>query len=213
MMQNKYTVFFDIENHIFNIDHKNNFLEYFLIETIPARKYAKDCYKRYLRKSGEKLLLGVSKASLNKYYFKNFSGMSENLLSEIANSWFDSVYKDMKEDLFFHKSIFDIDMHKRNGGKVVLLSTSFLSQVKPLLKELGIDEVVCSQLEVLKGYYTGNIISDPLSELGKVKVMKNYLEKSKVSYDSSLDLEEEDLYQDYYHDYEIQALNSGVVTQ
>ncbi len=208
MKQHIYTVFFDLEKNVFNIDHKNNFLEYFLIETIPEYEYADKCYKRYLKKIKEKVRSGAKLAHLNKMYFKNFTGMQENLLSEIAESWFDNLYQQAGNGMFNAKTIFEIDMHKRNGAEIVFLSSSFRSQIAGIINKLGVDDVICASLEKIKGYYTGNILSDPISCLGKVRAMECYTNSLQADFNAPFVLKKENKVSSFYDYYEENILGT-----
>lgn len=48
--------------------------------------------------------------------------------------------------------------HKARGHRVVIVSASAFELVEPIARELGIDEMATTQLEIVDGRYTGNIV-------------------------------------------------------
>ena len=51
--------------------------------------------------------------------------------------------------------------HRRKGHRVVMLSAATTMQVAPVAADLGIDEVLCNQMEVVDGRLTG-VVLDPI---------------------------------------------------
>jgi hypothetical protein len=170
-----YTVFIDADASIFNVKVKDSFLQYFLLETIPSETYATQVFEKYLKNTNQNLLNGVKSSLLNKNYFKNFCGMPSKLLIEIGVSWFNKSKLQLKENFLNQDTLFTIDMHKRSHAQIVLLSCSFFPCINPLLEYLDCNDIICTELEIINGYYTGNIIYDPICYEGKEKALKNYL--------------------------------------
>ncbi len=185
MSKFNYITFFDADETIFNFDIKNSFLEYFLIETLPVESYARRAFEKYMNKNNKNSLKGASGSFLNREYFKNFSGMPVKLLSEIGYSWYYKSKLEINENFFKQTSIFEIEMHKRNSAQIVVLSSSFLPCLEPLLDEFCINSLVCTNLEIINGYYTGNILSDPINVDGKTKAIENFLLTQRVGLKNS----------------------------
>ncbi|MES2613823.1 MAG: haloacid dehalogenase-like hydrolase [Bdellovibrionota bacterium] len=177
MSKFNYNMFFDANDSLFNFEVKYSFLEYFLLETLPVESYARRAYDKYIDKMNKNILNGASPCYLSKEYFKNFSGMPVKLMFEIANSWYYKSKLDYKEDFFNQKVLFEIKMHKRSNAQIVILSSLFSPCLEVLKEEIFLDAMICSELEVINGYYTGNIICDPLVTEGKSEAIKNFLLK------------------------------------
>jgi hypothetical protein len=122
-----YCAFYDVDETVFNFKIKESFLEFFLIETLPLESYARRLFNKFLKRDYARRLNGTSELELNKEYFKNFSGMPDKLMQEIGHSWYYKTKLERQEAFFNQKTIYEIEMHKRNGAQIVLLSTSFLS--------------------------------------------------------------------------------------
>lgn len=52
--------------------------------------------------------------------------------------------------------------HRRRGHRVVLASSGTRFQVEPMARELGTDEILCTELESKKGLLTGKVRGTPL---------------------------------------------------
>lgn len=50
-----------------------------------------------------------------------------------------------------------IDLHQRAGHEVVIVSASVRDLVEPIATELGITRVICSEMEIRDGRYTGDV--------------------------------------------------------
>ena len=181
MSKFNYSTFYDADDLIFNFKIKNSFLEYFLVETLPVENYARRAYEKFIKKYGQNLLNGASESFLNREYYKNFSGMPSKLMLEIGRSWYYKSKLEYKDNFFNQKSLFEIEMHKRNKAQIVILSSSFLPCLEPLMEELSSESVICTELEVINGYYTGNIIFDPIMVEGKTKAIQKFLVKQDPS--------------------------------
>ena len=172
-----YIVFLDADKSIFNVKVKYSFLEYFLLETLPAANYAHLAYEKFLKNMNRNILRGVPPSIINRNYYKNFSGMPNKLMYEIGYSWYYKSKLELKENFLNQNVLYEIAMHKKNNAQIVLLSCSFLPCLEPLLDELECSSVICTDLEIINGYYSGNIIYDPIFSEGKTKAIKNFMTK------------------------------------
>ncbi len=81
--------------------------------------------------------------------------------------------------------ITEISMHKKNGARVVILSSSIPPVCWKIAEHLGMDDVICSRLEVVNGIFSGQ--PDGTFCFGKEKANRliDYCEKYNVNhYDS-----------------------------
>ena len=65
-------------------------------------------------------------------------------------------------------------------ARVVLLSGSNRILVTPIARHFGINEIVCTEMEVINGCYTGQIIGDLCIREGKLKKAQNYCMKNSI---------------------------------
>jgi putative phosphoserine phosphatase/1-acylglycerol-3-phosphate O-acyltransferase len=86
--------------------------------------------------------------------------------------------------------------HLKKGHTVAIISSATPYQVRPAARELGIEHVLCTELEVENGCFTGAVIQPPCFGPGKVLAAESLaeqfgadLEKSYFYTDSDDDLE------------------------
>ncbi|WP_163512241.1 HAD family hydrolase [Fodinicola acaciae] len=68
-----------------------------------------------------------------------------------------------------------IDEHRAAGRDVVIISTAGVEVVRPIAAMLGVDQVVGTELAIVDGHYTGEVVSYPAGE-GKVEAMMRLAE-------------------------------------
>jgi HAD superfamily hydrolase (TIGR01490 family) len=68
----------------------------------------------------------------------------------------------------------EIAMHRKNNGRVVLLSSALPYLCQPVADHLQMDDVVCSLLDVSKGHFTGKAHRKLVFGLEKAVRMKEY---------------------------------------
>ena len=69
-----------------------------------------------------------------------------------------------------------IDAHRRMGHTVALASSATRYQVAPLAAELLIDEILCTEVEVANGVFTGKLASPVRWGEGKADVVREFAE-------------------------------------
>jgi len=69
----------------------------------------------------------------------------------------EEVYENHLENTIYPESRILIASHLEKGHKVVIISAATSYQIKPIADELGIKDIFCTELEVKKGKFTGNV--------------------------------------------------------
>ncbi|WP_116368846.1 HAD-IB family hydrolase [Parahaliea mediterranea] len=116
----------------------------------------------------------------------------------------ESVYEEVGEKLFreqiarriYPESRALIQAHQARGHTVAVISSATPYQVEPAARDLGIPNVLCTQLEVKKGRFTGQVLSPTCFGQGKVDAAEQLaaeyganLDKSFFYSDSTDDLQ------------------------
>ena len=65
-----------------------------------------------------------------------------------------------------------IEYHQQQGHDVIIISASATQLVRPIADELGIDQIIATELEVVDGKFTGNIVNF-LKGDAKAEAMEN----------------------------------------
>ncbi len=78
-----------------------------------------------------------------------------------------------------------LEFHRSNNARLVLLSSALPYFCNPIAEYLGMDDVVCSRLEVNNGYFTGNPINKLVFGEEKAARMKAYCHVNNFSLTST----------------------------
>lgn len=104
-------------------------------------------------------------------------GLSSATVSELCAELFNRT-------LFpsiFPQAIDEINMHKRNGAVIVILSSSIRPVCSLVAEALGIDDILCTELEMIDDHYTGEVSGRFCYGHEKAEKMKIYCEKNNRS--------------------------------
>ncbi|EED31772.1 acyltransferase family protein [gamma proteobacterium NOR5-3] len=104
-----------------------------------------------------------------------FSGMMA-VTTQFMRGIEEQAYVDLGEDLFtkqiarliYPESRTLINAHLAKGHTVGIISSATPYQVEPAARDLGIENVMCTQLEVEDGTFTGNVVKPTCFGQGKV---------------------------------------------
>ena len=73
--------------------------------------------------------------------------------------------------------------HKKEGHKVIIVTSALREFIFPVKKMLKIDEVFGTEVEISGGKYNGKILSLPVSE-NRAKIISDYCTANKLNPDS-----------------------------
>lgn len=82
-----------------------------------------------------------------------YRGLAESVLEELG----EEVYRKHLAKVVFPESRAIVDAHKARGHTVAIVSAATHYQVDPLARDLGIEHVLCTKLEVERGIFTGRV--------------------------------------------------------
>jgi HAD superfamily hydrolase (TIGR01490 family) len=78
-------------------------------------------------------------------------GKSESEMEELCRN----VASEVLLPSLYREAVTEINMHKSNGAKVIILSSALDAVCDVIAESLGIDGYICSRLQVMDGYMTG----------------------------------------------------------
>ncbi len=90
-----------------------------------------------------------------------------------------------------------VNAHLKKGHTVAIISSATPYQVEPAARDLGIDNVLCTRLEVEKGVFTGSVIRPTCFGEGKVRAAES------LAKEFGVDLEKSYFYTDSYDDIQL----------
>ncbi|WP_411109861.1 HAD family hydrolase [Streptomyces sp. c-19] len=143
--------FFDVDETLINRKSMASFLAFYWRRSDEDRN-------RYARARDEHLrqqAAGVSRAQLNRAFYRNFRGAPEDELRRAGRDWFDA--EQSRGDLFHPPAVEALRAHWRAGHHIALVSGSFLPCLAPVADALRADTVLCTTPEVREGVLTGEV--------------------------------------------------------
>ncbi|WP_049723220.1 HAD family hydrolase [Gilvimarinus polysaccharolyticus] len=121
--------------------------------------------------------------TLNKLYYRHFSGRSVAALTDAGESWFKQQLQ--RSDGFYYQAVLrELRRHQENGFEVIMVSGSFSAVLTPIARDLGVEKILSSQMEVRAGVYTGYLSAPPMVGAGKRDAVKALLCNTRVAQSS-----------------------------
>lgn len=99
----------------------------------------------------------LDQAKPRRYIFASF----KNFSASDANAIMKNLYHEELRQKLRPQAIAALKHHQEAGQELVIVSASFAPIISELCKEFGIQEYICTQMEVVAGSYTGETIGDP----------------------------------------------------
>ena len=174
----RYCAFFDVDGTIINTRSVLSFME-FLRTEVPLRGVEFEQYRGALR---ERVVAGVPREELNRFYYTLYRGFSVNQIAELGQRWFAQAGE--QPGFYNHDAITALAHHRYLGASVVLVSGSFPALLDPLSRHIGADAVLCTRLEIEAGHYTGALLGVACIGQGKVQPMLEYAASACIDLDA-----------------------------
>ncbi len=123
---------------------------------------------------------------------KNFAGMAA-ISAKGVQGIKEKVFIEVGEDVYLNEianSIYPesralVEMHMKKGHTVAIISAATPYQVNPVARDLGIDHVMCTRMEVKDGVFTGNVVEPACWGEGKAHAARELSEKLGLDLDKS----------------------------
>lgn len=109
------------------------------------------------------------------------TGVDESVFIEVG----EEVYLKHLANAIYPESRALVDAHLAMGHTVAIISAATPYQVNPVARDLGIDHVMCTRMEVKKGKFTGAIIEPACWGEGKAKAAIDLANKHKLDLSKS----------------------------
>ena len=119
-----------------------------------------------------------------------YRGLAESVLIEVG----EEVFEKHLATQIFPESRALVEAHQAAGHTVAIVSSATPYQAEPLARDLGIDHVLCTRLEVEDGVFTGEVLRPTCWGEGKAEAGRQ------LARDYDLDLDECYFYTDSHED-------------
>jgi HAD superfamily hydrolase (TIGR01490 family) len=104
-------------------------------------------------------------------------GLSEESVKQLCEEVFlSSLSHAIRPEIYA-----EIRFHQERNARIVILSSAIQFVCMPLAKLLAIDDVICTELEVREGVFTGRFTGEPCFGSVKVKRLREYCLEKKCS--------------------------------
>ena len=100
----------------------------------------------------------------------------------------DLCYETAESELFpsiYNEAISEIEFHRKHNARIVILSASLLHICKKIAARTGLDEIICTSLEVRDGILTGQAIGNLCFGEEKIKRLREYCSFHNISISES----------------------------
>ena len=108
---------------------------------------------------------------------RNLTGTPEKKLVELGTK----VSKERLAADVFPEVRAMIRAHHEQGHTVAIVSSATRYQIEPIAEELGIEHVICTELEVTDGIFTGEVVGEPCYGDNKVTAVEAFARKRRIA--------------------------------
>ncbi len=112
----------------------------------------------------------VSRSALNRLFYRSYRGVSREHFAEWNRRAFDRVAKPR----LFPGAVEEIGALRRAGARVVLVTGATHEVVAPIAEHLGADHAIATELEVVRGRFTGRMLARPVGDEEKARRIREY---------------------------------------
>ena len=135
------------------------------------------------------LMAAMSNFGLGNLGFSGMMAINAQFMRGIEEDTYIEVGKELYTRqiarLIYPESRALVDAHLAKGHTVAIISSATPYQVEPAAQDLGIDEVLCTHLEVDKGKFTGAVVRPTCFGQGKVDAAEALAARSGADLDQS----------------------------
>jgi putative phosphoserine phosphatase / 1-acylglycerol-3-phosphate O-acyltransferase len=125
----------------------------------------------------EMAVLGTDVNKLMGVAISNWAGRSEQEVTEI----FARLFHDRIAGMVYPEARELVRAHQRAGHTVALATSATRYQAAPLAEDLGVDHVLCSEVEVVQGNFSGFFAGDILWGPAKASAVKKLARRARVT--------------------------------
>ena len=158
--------FFDLDNTVIDTDCELTWKHMLAdLGRVPNEQRAKQQHYINLHAIGK-----TPEEEYLEFFLREFVGREPCEMKDLARYNFDNYL----QDKLYPQALEEIEALKAQGLPTVLLSGSTRIVVTPIAEALGVCDVVCTELELEGGKYTGGIVGPFCIRDGKLKRLLDY---------------------------------------
>jgi len=104
------------------------------------------------------------------------AGSTEDDFREVG----ERIFRDRLAAAIYPESRALVEAHQRKGHTVCVVSAATPYQIEPLARDMGIEHILCTRLEVKKGVFTGEVLRPTVYGEGKADAARAFARRHKV---------------------------------
>lgn len=162
-------VLFDLDNTLIGGDSDYLWGEFLVSENlVDAQNYQQrneEFYRDY--ESGD-----LDAAAYLRFALAPLANLDKGLLEETHRRFM----RECIAPIWLSKAEELISEHRQSGHVLAVITSTNRFVVEPIVGKLGIDNLICSEPEVISGQYTGNFVGVPCFADGKITKINQWLD-------------------------------------
>jgi fatty acyl-CoA reductase len=108
-----------------------------------------------------------------RVFYRNYAGHPPDRLRSLQEALFHQVMGPR----LLRQGEETVQAHRQAGRRVVMLSGSLRFLLEPLARHLRVDELICNDLAIRQGVFTGELTTPPLSGHERARQLRSYGER------------------------------------
>ncbi|MFW5771038.1 MAG: HAD family hydrolase [Spirochaetota bacterium] len=149
---NHYVAFYDLDMTILSASSGKLFIRYLYKKgLISSLDLITGIYVSLMHRIGF-----IHSDAIIRKWVARFSGWSEESMETMSRDWYVHMVKPTIRD----DAAKSIQWHNSNGAKTVILSAATRFICEPVQDTLHMDDIICTELDIRKGLFTGEITGE-----------------------------------------------------
>ncbi|MDG2018584.1 MAG: HAD-IB family hydrolase [Porticoccaceae bacterium] len=165
---------FDLDNTLIAGDSDHSWGEFLVAQSIVDRQLYKEM--------NDKFYADYESGNLDIFAYLEFS---VEPLTRLPMKDLQQLHKlfmqDIVKPMMLNQATDLIHRHRKAGDRLLVITSTNRFIVEPICLSLGIDEIIATDLEIVNGQYSGNIVGTPTFQEGKVVRFNQWLEENNES--------------------------------
>lgn len=169
---------FDLDNTLIAGDSDHGWGEFLVAQNIVDATYYQKMNDQFYQdyQNGQldmSAYLAFSLAPLGKLNPSELEPLHKQFMAEVI------------EPLWLPKAEALLEIHKKNGDTLIIITSTNRFVVEPICKKLGVEHLIATELEQQNNQFTGHVSGIPSFKEGKVTRLNQWLEQSGLNLEGS----------------------------
>jgi len=169
---------FDLDNTLIAGDSDHSWGEFLVNRNLVDQGHYKT--------TNDKFYTDYENGCLDIFKYLEFSltalvGLSQNKLNNLHRQFMAEMIDPLKQP----KAARLIQQHRLAGDRLLVVTATNSFVAEPIVKSLGINELLATDPEIIDGCFTGKIVGTPTYQHGKVERLNSWLQENNETLDGS----------------------------